>query len=53
MIYASKALALTMIDLYKNPGLLEEIKKEFAERKGSVVYKTMLPDGPPPVPEKK
>jgi len=53
MIYSSKALAMTMIDLYKNPDLLNEIKKEFAERKGSVVYKTMLPEGPPPIPEKK
>jgi aminobenzoyl-glutamate utilization protein B len=53
MIYASKALALTMIDLYKNPGLITEIKKEFTERKGAIVYKTILPDGPPPIPDKK
>lgn len=53
MIYASKALAMTMIDLYKNPDLLNAIKKEFAERKGSIVYKTMLPVGPPPIPEKR
>ncbi|MDY0099866.1 MAG: amidohydrolase [Bacteroidales bacterium] len=53
MIYASKVLALTMIDLYKNPDQLYAIKKEFAERKGSIVYKTMLPDGPPPVPDKR
>lgn len=53
MIYSSKALALTMIDLYKNPDLLNEIKKEFAERKGTIVYKTMLPEGPPPIPQKR
>ena len=53
MVYASKALALTMIDLYKIPSLIEEIKKEFVVRKGSVVYKTMLPEGPPPIPQKR
>lgn len=53
MIYASKALAMTMIDLYKNPDQLNAIKKEFAERKGSIVYKTRLPVGPPPIPEKR
>jgi aminobenzoyl-glutamate utilization protein B len=52
MIYASKALALTMIDLYKDPEHLKAIQKEFAERKGSIVYKTMLPVGPPPTPER-
>ena len=53
MIYASKALALTMIDLYKNPVQLIAIKKEFAERKGAIVYKTMLPPGPPLIPERR
>jgi len=53
MIYSSKALAMTMIDLYKNPDLVNEIKKEFTERKGSIVYKAMLPVGPPPIPEKR
>jgi len=53
MIYSSKALAITMIDLYKNPDLLNEIKKDFAERKGSIVYKTMLPEGPPPIPQER
>jgi aminobenzoyl-glutamate utilization protein B len=51
MIYSSKALALTMIDLYMNPNLIVEIRKEFENRKGSLIYKTMLPEGPPPIPE--
>jgi aminobenzoyl-glutamate utilization protein B len=53
MIYASKALAMTMIDLYKNPDQINTIKNEFTERKGLLVYKTMLPVGPPPIPEKR
>ncbi len=44
---------MTMIDLYKNSDLLNEIMKEFAERKGSVIYETMSAEGPPPIPEKK
>lgn len=51
MIYSSKALALTMIDLYINPDLIGEIRQEFENRKGSHVYKTLLPEGPPPIPE--
>ncbi len=53
MIYSSKALALTMIDLFENPDLISEIKQEFTERKGSQVYTPILHDGPPPLPEMK
>ncbi len=52
MIYSSKALALTTIDLYMNPDLILNIRKEFVERKGSHIYKAMIPDGPPPLPNK-
>jgi len=50
MIYAAKALSLTMVDLYMNQGLRDEIRKEFIERKGEYIYKAILPEGPPPVP---
>ncbi|HMQ47945.1 MAG TPA: amidohydrolase [Saprospiraceae bacterium] len=50
MVYASKALALTMVDLYTNPAIIDEMKKEFKERKGNASYKAILPEGPPPVP---
>jgi aminobenzoyl-glutamate utilization protein B len=50
MMYASKALAATMIDLYLNPQQREAIKRDFVQRKGNVVYKGYIPDGPPPVP---
>lgn len=50
MLYASKALALTMVDLYENPKLVDSVKKEFTERKGEYIYKAILPEGPPPIP---
>lgn len=49
MVYASKALTMTMIDLYQSPKLIESVKEEFKERKGDYVYKGLIPDGPPPI----
>lgn len=49
MVYASKALAMTMIDLYKDPKLRETVKAEFKERKGDYEYNGVVPEGPPPV----
>ena len=51
MIYASKAMAMTMLDLFEDPKLVEKVKAEFKERKGDEVYKANIPDGPPPTPE--
>ncbi len=50
LIYAAKALAMTMVDLYQDPALVSAVKQEFKERKGDAVYTPMLPDGPPPIP---
>lgn len=50
MLYAAKALAMTMVDLYENEKLVEEIKAEFNERKGDYQYKAILPEGPAPIP---
>ena len=49
MIYASKALGMTMIDLFMDSKLREKIKGEFKLRKGNYVYEPMLPLGPPPI----
>lgn len=49
MLYASKALGTTMVDLFENEQLRKDIRTEFEKRKGSEVWKAMLPDGPPPV----
>ncbi len=51
MLYAAKAIALTMIDLYQNPQLVKDIRAEFKQRKGDYVYKPFIGNGPPPVPE--
>ncbi|MFT7626583.1 MAG: aminobenzoyl-glutamate utilization protein B [Ulvibacter sp.] len=49
MVYASKALAFTMVDLFEDPKKVEEVKAEYKERKGDHVYKAMIPEGPPPI----
>ncbi|MGI9531818.1 amidohydrolase [Lutimonas sp.] len=52
MIYAAKAMAMTMFDLYKSPKKVQEVKDEYMTRKGTEVYKAMIPEGPPPIPAK-
>jgi len=49
MNYASKAMAMTMVDLFENPDLVKKVKAEYKERKGNEVYKAIVPDGPPPI----
>ena len=40
---------MTMVDLFSEAKLREEVKKEFKERVGDYEYKGILPDGPPPI----
>ena len=49
MGYASKALAMTMVDLFEDQQLVKEVKAEFKERKGDYIYQAMIPEGPPPL----
>ena len=51
MLYASKTLGTTMVDLFENEKLRNDIKEEFLKRKGKEVWKAMLPEGPPPIPK--
>ncbi|PTM09238.1 MAG: amidohydrolase [Bacteroidetes bacterium] len=53
MIYSSKAMAMTMADLFENPKLVEKVKAEYKQRKGDNVYEPMIPDGPPPINNKR
>ncbi|MEO7991275.1 MAG: amidohydrolase [Chryseolinea sp.] len=53
MLFAAKSLAMTMVDLFENSQLRTDIRKEFDERKDGHVYKSYLPDGPPPIPAEK
>ncbi len=50
LVYAAKALGMTMVDLFEDPALVSEIQAEFKKRKGDHVYKAILPEGPPPIP---
>jgi aminobenzoyl-glutamate utilization protein B len=50
MVYAAKALAATMVDLYENPEQRAAIVKEFEEQTKGFKYKFYIPEGPPPVP---
>ncbi|TVZ60023.1 aminobenzoyl-glutamate utilization protein B [Flavobacteriaceae bacterium MAR_2010_105] len=52
MVYASKAMAMTMADLFEHPELVAKVKAEYIERKGDEVYEAMVPDGPPPIDQK-
>lgn len=49
MVYAAKALSMTMVDLFENPELVKEVQAEFKERKGDAEYNAILPEGPPPI----
>ena len=49
MIYASKAMSMTMLDLFENPDLVDKVKAEYVERKGDEVWEAMIPEGPPPI----
>jgi aminobenzoyl-glutamate utilization protein B len=50
LIRASKTLAATMADLYEKPATLKAVRAEFEKKKGDVVYKSYVPDGPPKLP---
>jgi aminobenzoyl-glutamate utilization protein B len=47
MMVAAKTLALTAIDLYQNPSVVEAAKKEFVQAKGNYQYKALLGDRKP------
>lgn len=49
MLYASKALSMTMVDLFQDEKLRTAVKAEFKERKGDYLYKGLIPEGPPPI----
>jgi aminobenzoyl-glutamate utilization protein B len=48
MIYASKAMSMTMLDLFENPDMIKDVKAEYVKRKGDIVWEPMI-DGPPPI----
>jgi aminobenzoyl-glutamate utilization protein B len=48
MVYAAKAMGMTMLDLFENPKMVTKVKEEFKTRKGDEVYEPMI-DGPAPI----
>ena len=50
LIYASKALAATMVDLYLDPTKREKIREEFVQQTKGMKYEA-YGSGPPPIPE--
>jgi aminobenzoyl-glutamate utilization protein B len=51
LLRASKVLAATMVDLYEQPTALAAVQAEFKAKRADVVYRSYVPDGPPPVPK--
>lgn len=51
MIYAATGLGLTMVDVFENEKLRQDMRKEFDQRRNGETWKAMLPEGPPPVPK--
>ena len=49
MVHASKAMAMTMTDLFEDPALVQAVKDEYVKRKGDTVYEAIVPEGPPPI----
>ena len=50
MIYAAKALAATMVDLFADPKNVSAVRDEFARKSAGVHYKAYIPEGPPRLP---
>ncbi len=50
MVFASKTLAATMVDLFENPAALKEVRTEWQAKTNGQTYKPYIPDGPPPIP---
>ena len=50
MMYASKALAATMIDLFETPQALAAVQRDFAEKTKGVDIREYIPAGPPELP---
>jgi aminobenzoyl-glutamate utilization protein B len=50
MIFAAKALAATMVDLFADPNNVKAMRDEFAKSSVGVTYKAYIPAGPPRLP---
>ena len=53
LIFAAKALSMTMVDMFNNPDQRAAVRKEFEERKGNFTWSAMIPEGPPYLPSER
>lgn len=51
MLFAAKAMGTTMIDLFTDAKVRNEIRAEFLQKTAGHKYKPYIPEGPPPVPQ--
>ena len=49
MVYATKALGMSLVDMFTNAKLRSAMKAEFKKRKGDYEYEALMPPGPPPL----
>ena len=47
MMVAAKTLAITAIDLFSDPAIVQAAKEEFIKQKGNYQYKPLLGDRSP------
>lgn len=47
MFYASKALGMTMVDLFTDPKLVARVKEDFKNNRANPSYEPRIPAGPP------
>jgi aminobenzoyl-glutamate utilization protein B len=47
MFYASKALGMTMVDLFTDPKLVKRVKEDFKNNRTNPSYEPRIPAGPP------
>jgi aminobenzoyl-glutamate utilization protein B len=50
LLFAAKALAVTMVELFEDREVRESVRAEFLQKTKGQVYKAYIPEGPPPVP---
>jgi len=50
MVFASKALATTMVDLFRDPQLVQSVRQDFAKKTEGVTYQPYIAPGPPSLP---
>lgn len=50
MLYAARAMAATMVDLYQQPQELASMRSEFEEKINGIAPRLFIPEGPPPMP---